>query len=71
MRNKGVLLVDEGTVKCYKADLIEEIEPEINGLIHRAQHSLDTLQKRENLLLTKVPQFFVRNCCYSSLHGLI
>ncbi|KAF8272087.1 Spc19-domain-containing protein [Lactarius quietus] len=48
------LLVDEGTVKKYKADLSDEIEPQITELISRAEKGLEALQKKRLLLQTKV-----------------
>jgi len=48
------LLVDEGTVKKYKADLTEEIEPAINELIERAEQGLQTLYQKESVLQTKL-----------------
>ena len=49
------LLVDEGTVKKYKADLSDEIEPQITELVSRAEKGLEALQKKRLLLQTKVP----------------
>ncbi|KAI1796102.1 Spc19-domain-containing protein [Ganoderma leucocontextum] len=48
------LLVDEGTVRRYKADLTDEIEPQINELLSRAEKGLQVLLKRENILQAKV-----------------
>ncbi|TFK43892.1 Spc19-domain-containing protein [Crucibulum laeve] len=48
------LLVNEETVKRYKADLADEIEPSINELIARAEQGLTALEKKESLLKTKV-----------------
>ncbi|RDB20018.1 DASH complex subunit SPC19 [Hypsizygus marmoreus] len=48
------LLIDEGTVKKYKADLVDEIEPAINELIERAEQGLKALSKKESALQTKV-----------------
>ena len=48
------LLVDEGTVEKYKADLGDEIEPQITELISRAEKGLKALQKKRHLLQTKV-----------------
>ncbi|KAI0068607.1 hypothetical protein BV25DRAFT_1866585 [Artomyces pyxidatus] len=48
------LLVDEGTVRKYKSDLSEEIEPQITELIARAEKGLKALQKKESVLQTKV-----------------
>ncbi|KAK7057492.1 DASH complex subunit SPC19 [Favolaschia claudopus] len=48
------LLVGEDTVRKYKADLTDEIEPAINELIELAQQGLSSLQKKESLLQTKL-----------------
>ncbi|KAL0950092.1 hypothetical protein HGRIS_010093 [Hohenbuehelia grisea] len=48
------LLVDEGTIRRYKADLIDEIEPAIAELIERAEHGLKNLIKKESALKAKV-----------------
>jgi len=48
------LLIDEGTVKRYKAELVDEIEPAVNELIERAEQGLKTLEKKESALQTKV-----------------
>ncbi|KAF5388373.1 hypothetical protein D9615_000747 [Tricholomella constricta] len=48
------LLIDEGTVKKYKADLVDEIEPSVNELIERAEQGLRALEKKESALQTKV-----------------
>lgn len=48
------LLVDEGTVRRYKADLADEIEPSINELITRAEDGLKSLYKQEVILQKKV-----------------
>ncbi|KAH9943179.1 Spc19-domain-containing protein [Epithele typhae] len=47
------LLVDEGTIRRYKADLTDEIEPQINELISRAEKGLQVLLKKESLLQAK------------------
>ncbi|KAG5648725.1 hypothetical protein DXG03_000072 [Asterophora parasitica] len=47
------LLIDEGTVKKYKADLVDEIEPSVNELIQRAEHGLRGLEKKKSALQTK------------------
>ncbi|EMD40533.1 hypothetical protein CERSUDRAFT_111130 [Gelatoporia subvermispora B] len=55
LQNERVfLLVDEGTVRRYKADLTEEIEPQINELISRAQKGLQILVKKRGMLHAKV-----------------
>jgi len=48
------LLVDEGTVEKYKADLSDEIEPQITELISRAEKGMKSLQKKRQALQTKV-----------------
>ncbi|TFY74873.1 hypothetical protein EWM64_g9139, partial [Hericium alpestre] len=48
------LLVNEGTVRKYKADLSEEIEPQITELVSRAEKGLKALLKKESVLQTKV-----------------
>jgi DASH complex subunit SPC19 len=48
------LLIDEGTVHRYKADLADEIEPQINELIDRAEKGLNALNRREGLIQNKV-----------------
>ncbi|KAK0190454.1 Spc19-domain-containing protein [Armillaria mellea] len=55
LRNDRVfLLVGESTVKKYKSDLIEEIEPAIHELIERAEQGLKSLQRRQAQLQGKV-----------------
>ena len=48
------LLTDEGTVRQYKSDLTDEIEPQINELIERAEKGLKALIRKENLIQAKV-----------------
>ncbi|KAG1891197.1 Spc19-domain-containing protein [Suillus subluteus] len=48
------LLIDEGTVHRYKTDLADEIEPQINELIDRAEKGLSALNRREGLIQSKV-----------------
>ncbi|KAJ7350405.1 Spc19-domain-containing protein [Mycena albidolilacea] len=48
------LLVGEDTVRKYKTDLTDEIEPAINELIELAEQGLKSLQKKEAVLQTKV-----------------
>ena len=48
------LLIDESTVRIYKADLTDEIEPQINELLSRAEKGLQLLLKRESVLEAKV-----------------
>jgi hypothetical protein len=45
--------VDEGTVKRYKGDLIDEVEPAINELIERTENGLKLLLKKESQLKAK------------------
>ncbi len=53
------MLVDEDTVEKYKADLSEEIEPQITELISRAEKGIKVLQKKHYALQTKVRQIFL------------
>lgn len=48
------MLIDEATVRRYKADLTDEIEPQINELISRAEKGLRILLKKESTLKAKV-----------------
>ncbi|KZT66052.1 hypothetical protein DAEQUDRAFT_675816 [Daedalea quercina L-15889] len=48
------LLIDEFTVRKYKADLTDEIEPQVNELIARAERGLQILLKKESMLQTKI-----------------
>ncbi|CAL1700300.1 unnamed protein product [Somion occarium] len=48
------LLINEATIRKYKADLTDEIEPQINELLSRAEKGLRMLMKQESLLRTKV-----------------
>ncbi|KAI0751083.1 Spc19-domain-containing protein [Daedaleopsis nitida] len=48
------LLVDEGKIRRYTADLSDEIEPQINELLSRAEKGLEVLLKKESLLQAKV-----------------
>jgi DASH complex subunit SPC19 len=52
------LLVDEDTVEKYRADLSDEIEPQITELISRAEKGTKVLQKKHLALRTKVPDIF-------------
>jgi DASH complex subunit SPC19 len=61
------LLVDEGTVKKYKADLSDEIEPQITELVSRAEKGLEALQKKRLLLQTKVSPLSSRTTVRSVL----
>ncbi|KAJ7209676.1 Spc19-domain-containing protein [Mycena pura] len=47
------LLVADDTVRKYKAELTDEIEPAINELIELGQQGLKSLQKKEAVLQTK------------------
>jgi len=51
---KVFLLIDEGTVRQYQADLTDEIEPQINELLERAEKGLKALNRKEGLIQTKV-----------------
>jgi hypothetical protein len=48
------LLVNEDTVKKYKSSLADEVEPAISELIQRAEQGLSSLEKKQQLLETKV-----------------
>ncbi|KAJ7729528.1 Spc19-domain-containing protein [Mycena maculata] len=48
------LLVGDETVRKYKSELTDEIEPAINELIVLAEQGLKSLQKKESVLQTKV-----------------
>ncbi len=48
------MFVNESTVRKYKADLTEEIEPQIQELIERAKRGAKTLEKRRHTLKAKV-----------------
>ncbi|KAI9000733.1 Spc19-domain-containing protein [Trametes punicea] len=52
--DKVFLLVDESTVRRYKADLSDEIEPQINELLSRAEKGMQILLKRESMLQAKL-----------------
>lgn len=41
-------------MKKYKADLNDEIEPQITELVSRAEKGMEALQKKRLLLQTKV-----------------
>jgi len=51
---KVFLLVNEDTVKKYKSRLADEVEPAISELIQRAEEGLASLEKKHQLLETKV-----------------
>lgn len=44
-------------MRKYKADLTDEIEPQVNELLSRAEKGLTILHKKENMLQTKVRCF--------------
>ncbi|KAL4076360.1 Spc19-domain-containing protein [Scleroderma yunnanense] len=48
------LLIDDGTVRKYKVDLADEIEPQINELIDRVEQGLKALRRKEGLVQNKV-----------------
>ncbi|KAL0577451.1 hypothetical protein V5O48_004520 [Marasmius crinis-equi] len=48
------LLIDEGTVKRYKSELTDEIEPAVTELIGRAEDGLKALIQKENQLQAKI-----------------
>ena len=48
------LLIDEATVRQYKADLTDEIEPQINELLDRAEKGVKALFRKESQMQTKV-----------------
>ncbi|KAI6040444.1 Spc19-domain-containing protein [Pisolithus marmoratus] len=48
------LLIDEATVRRYRSDLADEIEPQINELIDRAEQGLKLLRRKEGLMHSKV-----------------
>lgn len=53
------LLIDEGTVRKYKTDFADEIEPQINELIDRAEQGLKSLRRKEALVQNKVCPFMI------------
>jgi hypothetical protein len=53
------LLVDEDTVRRYKSELTDEIEPQITELIERASKGLRALNKTEANLQARVCQLFL------------
>ena len=44
-------------MRRYKADLSDEIEPQINELLSRAEKGLQVLLKRESILQAKVRSY--------------
>ncbi|KAG5338313.1 hypothetical protein C0989_007588 [Termitomyces sp. Mn162] len=63
------LLIDEGTVKKYKADLVDEIEPAVNELLERAEQGINTLYKKESALQTKVEFARVKSSSTAGILG--
>ena len=61
--------MDEGTVEKYKADLSEEIEPQITELISRAEKGMKALQRTQLALQTKVPLVLFVPWCIFTEHG--
>lgn len=53
-------MVGEDTVKQYKSNLADEIEPAISELIQRAEQGLAALEKKQHLLEAKVENAKVR-----------
>ncbi|KIL70424.1 hypothetical protein M378DRAFT_189929 [Amanita muscaria Koide BX008] len=47
------LLVNESTVKRYKAEIADEVEPQITELLRRAEQGLEALVRKETLLQNK------------------
>ena len=48
------LFVKESTIRQYKSDLSEEIEPQIVELLDRAKNGLRVLERRQKALQSKV-----------------
>ncbi|KAF8528766.1 Spc19-domain-containing protein [Hysterangium stoloniferum] len=48
------VLINEGHAATYQAQLAGEIEPQINELVARAEKSVKHLERKENLLMTKL-----------------
>jgi len=48
------LLINESTVKRYKTEIADEVEPQITELLKRAEQGLETLVKKETLLKNKL-----------------
>ena len=46
--------MSESTVKKYKADLVEEVEPQIAELLERAKRGLKALERQNHTLKQKV-----------------
>ena len=60
LRVQVFLLVGEDTVKKYKSNLADEIEPAISELIQRAEQGLAALEKKQHLFEAKVENAKVR-----------
>jgi hypothetical protein len=60
------LLVDEGTVEKYKADLSDEVEPQITELLTRAEKGMKALQRTQLGLQTKVPPVLFVSVVYAN-----
>ncbi|KAI0340819.1 hypothetical protein BDW22DRAFT_1333745 [Trametopsis cervina] len=52
--DRQYLLVAEHTVRQYKADITDEVEPQVSELLSRAERGLGVLLKKEGMLQTKV-----------------
>ena len=61
------LLTDESTVRQYKSDLTDEIEPQINELIDRAEKGLKALIRKENLIQAKVSRLILTHQVFTEL----
>lgn len=48
------MLVDDSTVRRYKSDLIDEVEPVVGELIEKSEQGLKVLQRKETHLKLKV-----------------
>lgn len=48
------MLIDDSTVRRYKSDLIDEVEPVISELLEKSEQGLKTLNRKENHLQIKV-----------------
>ncbi|KAI5828472.1 Spc19-domain-containing protein [Schizophyllum commune] len=49
-------LIDEGTVKRYKKDVADELEPALNELLERAERALSDLLRSVTVLQAKVEE---------------
>ncbi|EJU06192.1 hypothetical protein DACRYDRAFT_112942, partial [Dacryopinax primogenitus] len=52
--NRLFVLINEDVLRKYKAQLVEEIEPQVSELISKAEKSLGVLERREAQLQKKV-----------------